>query len=37
VTERIAEEIISLPMYPELTMNQLEAVIASLLPATVTA
>ena len=37
VTERIAEEIISLPMYPELTVNQLEVVIASLLPATVTA
>ncbi|HEY6805820.1 MAG TPA: DegT/DnrJ/EryC1/StrS family aminotransferase [Pyrinomonadaceae bacterium] len=30
VTERIADEIVSLPMYPELTSNQLEAVVSAL-------
>jgi len=35
VTERIAKEIVSLPMYPELTSDQLEAVMKSVSAATV--
>ena len=35
VTERIAKEIVSLPMYPELTSDQLEAVVKSVSAATV--
>jgi dTDP-4-amino-4,6-dideoxygalactose transaminase len=30
ITERVSEEIVSLPMYPELTVDQLEAVVNSL-------
>jgi dTDP-4-amino-4,6-dideoxygalactose transaminase len=35
VTERIAKEIVSLPMYPELTSGQLEAVVETAITATV--
>jgi dTDP-4-amino-4,6-dideoxygalactose transaminase len=35
VTERIAKEIVSLPMYPELTSDQLEAVIETAITANV--
>jgi len=30
ITERVANEIVSLPMYPELTRSQLEAVVLAL-------